>query len=98
MKRKSNVKSESPKKPDTKPLTLEYIKFVKCIYNSPVNVRNAPSGREYLFKPGQTLPVRESADYHHLMSLKRDPGPGCCSGSPYEPRLYFDVVISEKEA
>lgn len=88
---KEEIKS---KKPDTKPFdTKAYIKFVKCIYNSPVNVGNAPSGTEYKFQPGQTLPVRNPEDFHHLMSLKRNPGPGCCGGSNAEPRLYFDEVI-----
>lgn len=89
---------EKTKKTDTQPLDTEtYVKFVKCVYSGPVNVRNAPSGQEYLFQPGQTLPVRNADDYHYLLSLKRNPGPGCCSGSPYEPTMYFDTVSFDKE-
>jgi len=84
---------EEPKKPDTQPLDTEaYVKFVKCVYNSPVNVKNAPSGTKYSFQPGQTQPVRNAEDYHYLLSLKRNPGPNCCGGANPQPRVYFDVV------
>lgn len=92
---KSNVEPVT-KKPDTKPLnTRAYVKFVKCVYNSPVNVKNAPSGTQYSFQPGQTLPVRNPEDYHYLMSLKRNPGPNCCGGAKPQARTYFDVVEME---
>lgn len=84
-----------PKKPDTQPLS-ETVKFIKCVYNGTVRV-NCPSGQSYRFEPGQVLPVREPADYHHLLALKRNPGPGCCSGSPAQVRYYFEAVEFTQE-
>lgn len=93
---KSDVVKEPQPKPATKPLNTEaYLKFIKCVYNSPVNVTNAPSGKAYSFQPGQTLPVRSLEDYHYLMSLKRNPGPNCCGGAEQQARTYFDVVEME---
>lgn len=84
------------KKTDTKPLDVAtYVKFVKCVYSGPVKVNNAPSGKKYNFKAGQVLPVRSPEDYHHLMSLKRNPGPNCCGGAEPQARTYFDVVEME---
>ena len=82
------------KKDDTRPVSAVSVRHLKNIYGSPVNVEEhlTPSGRRYEFAPNQTLPV-EPEDYHFLLSLSRNPGPGCCDGTPAEQaqRHYFGV-------
>ena len=84
----------SEKKDDTRPVSVVSVRHLKNIYGSPVNVgaHLTPSGREYKFAPNQTLPI-EPEDYHYLLSLSRNPGPGCCEGTPAEQaqRHYFGV-------
>lgn len=82
------MKRKTIKKRDTRPL---FIKFIECIYSGPVNVKNAPSGKKYSFMPGQVKPIHNQMDFDYLKDVRRDSGPGCCSGSPYAPRFYFAV-------
>ncbi len=95
MKRRPKQQSKT-KKPDTKPLSQDYVKFIKCIFHGPVNVNTAPSSKKYSFQPGQTQPIRNEADFQHLIGLQRksgsEIGAGCCGGKYSEPRFYFEVV------
>jgi hypothetical protein len=82
------------KKDDTKPVPVVKRQLVN-IYSNRVVVRpeTTPSGNGYDVKDGATFTV-EVEDYHYLLSLGRDPGPGCCGGLPPEQRTryYFGVL------
>lgn len=104
-KKKPKTKSE-PEKPDTRPFrTIQ--KSIKNIYNTVVIVQGPQSGKKYRFEIGQSLSVDKQQsepsnepyaysidprDYHHLLSLKRNPGPGCCSGTAARDRYYFEAI------
>lgn len=82
------------KKDDTRPVPVVGKRVLKNIYNTRVVVGadRTPSGTRYEFQPGQELPI-EPEDYHFLLSLNRNPGPGCCGGTPAEQaqRHYFGI-------
>lgn len=85
---------ETPKKKDdTRPVPVVK-RVLKNIYDTRVIVGadRTPSGKRYEFEPGQQKPV-EPEDYHFLLSLNRNPGPGCCGGTPAEQaqRHYFGL-------
>jgi hypothetical protein len=91
------IREIEPPKPATRPLS-ESVKFIKCVYSGPVKV-NCPSGKRFSFAPGQIQPVHNPADYHYLLALKRNPGPGCCAsaGTPAQDRFYFEAVEFKQE-
>lgn len=85
--------TEPVKKDDTRPVQVIKRTLVN-IYGTRVVVRpeTTPSGKGYKAEAGASVPV-EPEDYHYLLSLHRDPGPGCCGGLTPEQRLrhYFGI-------
>lgn len=60
---------------------------LRCIFDTRLVVRNAPSGTRYDFQPGEVKPIR-AEDKGFMLALVRKPA-GCCGGTG-QPRPYFE--------